>query len=151
MLAILKCVWKTTPLFQARCAHKGEIIEIYRAGLRGETIFAQVLQAQLDADSLELPTVYRYFNELCGLVQFLNACFISGCINSTGDRVYRLFASAYFNSDQFVEMWRCGHQAPCCHVLLFWRVKGDSSTDLSPRLYSIMTCNMCSSLVWVYL
>ena len=99
---------------------KGDIIEIYLAGLRGDTHFAQVLQEQLDADGLELPTIYNYFNALCRLVQFLDASFISGCMKSTGDQVYRLFASLYFNSDPFVERWRCGKQkALCLHVLLF--------------------------------
>ena len=97
---------------------KGDIIEIYLAGLRGEPLFAQVLQEQLGADGLELPTIYHYFNELCRLVQFLDACFITGRMKSTQDRVYRLFASPYFNSDPFVEKWR-DDQALCLHVLLF--------------------------------
>ena len=97
---------------------KGEIIEIYLAGLRGETLFAQVIQEQLDADGRELPTIYHYFNELCRLVQFLGACFINGRMKIIGDRVYRLFASAYFNEDPFVEKWR-GDQTLCLHVLLF--------------------------------
>ena len=50
-----------------------------------------------------LPTMYNYFNALCRLVQFLDASFISGCMASTGDQVYRLFASLYFNSDPFIE------------------------------------------------
>ena len=98
---------------------KGDIIETHLAGLRGETLCAQVLQEQLDADGLELLTIYHYYNELCRLVLFPDACFISGCMISTGDRVYRLFASSYFNFDQFAEWWRCGRQALCVHVLLF--------------------------------
>ena len=39
---------------------KGDIIEIYLAALRGDTHFAQVLREQLDADGLELPTIYNY-------------------------------------------------------------------------------------------
>ena len=97
---------------------KGDIIEIYLAGLRGETLCGQVLQEQLDADGLELLTIYHYYNELCRLVLFQDACFISGCMISTGDRVYRLFASSYFNFDQFAEWWRCGRQALCVRVLL---------------------------------
>ena len=66
------------------------------------------------------PSIYNYFNALCRLVQFLDASFISGCMKSTGDQVYRLFASLYFNSDPSIEMWRCGTQkALCLHVLLF--------------------------------
>ncbi len=99
---------------------KGDVIEIYLAALRGDTHFAQVLREQLDADGLELPTIYNYFNELCRLVQFLDAAFISGCMKSTGDRVYRLCASPYFNSDPFIERWRCSEQKSLClHVLLF--------------------------------
>ena len=67
---------------------KGDTIEIYLAGLRGGTHFVQVLQEQLDADVFELPTIYNYFNELCRLVQLLDASFISGCTKSTGDPVY---------------------------------------------------------------
>ena len=108
---------------------KLEQVEILTCPLIGETLFHQVLQERLDADGLVLPTIYNYFNEFCRLVQFLDACFISGCMKSTGDRVYRLFASPYFKSDPFVEYWIHGHPALCVHVLLFWSVRNDSSTE----------------------
>ena len=98
---------------------KGDIIEIYLAGLRGETLFHHVLQERLDADGLVLPTIYQYFNEFCRLVHFLDACFVTGCMKSTGARVYRLFSSPYFTSDPFVEYWIDGDKALCLHVLLF--------------------------------
>ena len=47
------------------------------------------------------------------------------------------------------EKWRCVTQKTLClHVLLFWGVRSDSSTELSPRLYSIKTYNTCSSFFW---
>ena len=97
----------------------GDIIEIYLAGLRGETVFHHVLQERLDADGLALPTIYQYFNDLCRLVHFLNACFLSGCMKSTGARVYRLTSFKEFTSDPFVEYWIRGDKSLCLHVLLF--------------------------------
>ena len=98
---------------------KGDIIEIYLAALRGDTLFHHVLQERLDADGLVLPIIYQYFNEFCRLVHFLDACFVTGCMKSTGARVYRLFSSPYFTSDPFVEYWIDGDKALCLHVLLF--------------------------------
>ena len=97
----------------------GDIIEIYLAGLRGETVFHHVLQERLDADGLALPTIYQYFNDFCRFVHFLDACFLSGCMKSTGARVYRLTSSKEFTSDPFVEYWIRGDKSLCLHVLLF--------------------------------
>ena len=78
---------------------KGDIIEIYLAGLRGETVFREPLQERLDADRLALPTIYTYLNALCNLVHFLNACLITGEMKSTGKRVYKLTPFTWFASD----------------------------------------------------
>ena len=98
---------------------KGDIIEFYLAALRGDTLFHHVLQERLDADGLVLPIIYQYFNDFCRLVHFLEACFVTGCMKSTGARVYRLFSSPYFTSDPFVEYWIDRDKALCLHVLLF--------------------------------
>ena len=108
---------------------KGDIIEIYLAGLRGEIVFHDTLQERLDADGLALPTIYHYLNDLCRLVHFLNACFLTGCMKSTGIRVYRLVSSSEFESDPFVQYWTDGDKSRCLHVLLFSGVGIDTSTD----------------------
>ena len=98
---------------------KGDVIEIYLAGLRGEKVFRDVLQERLDADHLVLPTVCQHFNDLCRLVHFLNACLLSGCLKMTGARVYRLTAFKEFAADPFVKYWIHGDKSLCLHVLLF--------------------------------
>ena len=96
---------------------KGDIIEIYLAGLRGETVFRDALQLRLDADGLALPTIYTYLNDLCGLVHYLNACFIDGHMKSSGNRVYRLVSCPEFTSHPFVKYWTNGNKSHCLHAL----------------------------------
>ena len=66
-----------------------------------------------------LPTIYYYLNELCGFVKSMDAFSILGCRMSSGDRMYRLFATPYLEFDPFVEHWIFGHSVLCLHVLLF--------------------------------
>ncbi len=108
---------------------KGDIIEMYLAGLRGETVFHHVLQERLDADGLALPTIFTYFSNLCTLVQFLDACLINGRLKSTGERVYRLTPSSEFEFDTFVQYWSRGDKARCLQALLCSGVGIDTSTD----------------------
>ena len=96
---------------------KGDIIEIYLAGLRGETVFRDTLQVCLDADGLALPTIYTYLNDLCGLVHYLNACLITGCVKGSGNRVYRLVSFPEFASHPFVQIWTDGDKSCCLHAL----------------------------------
>ena len=96
---------------------KGDIIEIYLAGLRGETVFRDTLQVCLDADGLALPTIYTYLNDLCRLVHYLNACLITGCMKSSGKRVYRLVTCPELASHPFVQYWTDGDKSRCLHAL----------------------------------
>ena len=96
---------------------KGDIIEIYLAGLRGETVFRDALQLRLDADGLALPTIYTYLNDLCRLVHYLNACLIDGRMKSSGNRVYRLVSCPEFASHPFVQYWTDGDKSRCLHAL----------------------------------
>ena len=96
---------------------KGDIIEIYLAGLRGETVFRDTLQICLDADGLTLPTIYTYLNDLCRLVHYLNACFIDGHMKSSGNHVYRLVSCPEFTSHPFVKYWTNGNKSHCLHAL----------------------------------
>ena len=96
---------------------KGDIIEIYLAGLRGETVFRDALQLRLDADGLALPTIYTYLNDLCRLVHYLNACLIDGRMKSSGKRVYRLVSCPELASHPFVQYWTDGDKSRCLHAL----------------------------------
>ena len=96
---------------------KGDIIEIYLAGLRGEPVFRDTLQVCLNADGLALPTIYTYLNDLCRLVHYLNACLIDGRMKSSGKRVYRLVSCPELASHPFVQYWTDGDKSRCLHAL----------------------------------
>ncbi len=107
---------------------KGDIIEIYLAGLRGEAVFRKPLKERLDKDRLALPTIYQHLIKLCTFVQFLDACLITRYLKSNGVRVYKLFPSSEFESDEFVQYWIHGDKAQCLQAL-FSGVGIDTSTD----------------------
>ena len=96
---------------------KGDIIEIYLAGLRGEAVFRKPLKERLDKDRLALPTIYQHLINLCTFVHFLDACLITGRLKSNGNRVYRLVSCPEFASHPFVQYWTDGDKSRCLHGL----------------------------------
>ena len=59
---------------------KGDIIEICLAALRAHEMFKAPLATRLQADGLTFPIVFRYMCDLCGLVQYMDACLLTGVL-----------------------------------------------------------------------
>ena len=69
---------------------KGGIIEICLAALRAHEMFKAPLATRLQADGLTFPIVFRYMCDMCGLVQYMDACLLTGVLKKNGDRVAML-------------------------------------------------------------
>ena len=104
---------------------KGDIIEVCLAALRGNELFEDQLQVQLQADGLTYPIVFLYMCELCRLEQYMDACLHTGFFKMTDDPVAKLvehplcMAHPLCRADPFVQLWKDPNCKYFCLAALF--------------------------------
>ena len=98
---------------------KGDIIEICLAALRAHEMFKAPLATRLQADGLTFPNVLQYMCDLCGLVQYMDACILTGILKKNDERVVKLTREQPFKNSPFAQLWHHDHNKSFCLAALF--------------------------------
>ena len=77
------------------------------------------LATRLQADGLTFPNVFQYMCDLCGLVQYMDACILTGVLKKNDDRVAKLTREQPFKNFPFAQLWHHDHNKSFCLAALF--------------------------------
>ena len=82
-------------------------------------MFKVPLATRLHANGLTFPIVFQYMCDLCALVQYMDACILTGVLKKNGDRVAKLTREQPFKNSPFAQLWHHDHNKSFYLVALF--------------------------------